>query len=311
VPRLSVVVPATDTPSTLPACLAALDASVDPPDEVIVVTSPSHLSAAAARNAGAARATGDVVVFVDADVEVHPDALGRLRSHFARDDPPAAVFGSYDDRPAHPGIVSVFRNLLHHDTHQRAPGPADTFWSGLGAVGADELAAVGGFDDLRFRRASVEDIDLGMRVRARGGAIELDPAVQGTHLKAWTLRSMVTTDLLDRGAPWVALQVRHRRVASTLNLDHRCRASAAACVVGIAALAARRPVAAAVMLVALAVLNRRLYALVARRRGLPAAVVGVGLHAVHHLTAAASVPVGIGSAIIAGDHRGSADREAA
>ena len=44
-----------------------------------------------------------------------------------------------------------------------------------------------------------------MRLHAAGRRIVLDPAVHGTHLKRWTLRSMVRTDFAARGAPWVAL----------------------------------------------------------------------------------------------------------
>ena len=68
----------------------------------------------------------------------------------------------------------------------------------------------------------------------------LDPAIQGTHLKAWTLRSMVRTDFARRGVPWVALLLRsgHLRstAATTLNLGWRHRASAAACATGVAGL---------------------------------------------------------------------------
>ncbi len=300
---LTVVVPATDEPVTLPACLAAIDASRDAPDEVIVVDGPADLSAAAARNAGAARARGDVLVFVDADVELHPDALGRLRDAFDGRHDLAAVFGSYDDDPAHPGLVSTFRNLLHHHTHQRAAGAAETFWTGLGAVRRDRFAAAGGFDELRYPHPSVEDIELGSRLRAAGDRIELDPAVQGTHLKAWTLRSMIATDLFRRGVPWVALQVRDRRLARTLNLDRRSRAGAAICLAGAIALVGRRPDTALTALLAMLVLHHDLYALVARRAGAAGAVAGVGLHAIHHAAAVASVPIGLIAAVAAGDHR--------
>ena len=46
-----------------------------------------------------------------------------------------------------------------------------------------------------------------MRLHAAGRRIVLDPAVRGTHLKRWTLRSMLRTDLAARGAPWVALRL--------------------------------------------------------------------------------------------------------
>lgn len=292
VTTLSVVVPATDAPSTLPRCLAALDRA-GCADEVIVVRSPPRLSAAAARNAGAARARGDVVVFVDADVAVHPDALIRLRDAFTGRPDLAAVFGSYDDAPAVDSVVSAFRNLLHHHVHQRAPGPAGTFWSGLGAVRRDAFHAVGGFDAHRYPRPSIEDIDLGARLTARGARIELDPQVQGTHLKRWTLRSMVVTDVTLRGAPWVALLLRTGQSSTALNLGWRHRLTAAVCVCGVLAAVTRRPGPSAAALAALVALNQDLYALLARRRGWGEAAAGVGLHAVHHLCGVVAVPWGV------------------
>ncbi|HEU5111422.1 MAG TPA: glycosyltransferase, partial [Micromonosporaceae bacterium] len=231
---MSAVVPATDTPATLDRCRAALAASDRPPDELIVVDGPAELSAAAARNAGAVEARGDVLLFVDADVEVHRDALTRIRDAFGDDSDLAAVFGSYDDRPSASGRVSVFRNLLHHHVHHHGAGPAETFWTGLGAIRTSVFADVGGFDEDRYRHASIEDIELGDRLRRGGHRIVLDPAIQGTHLKAWTLRSMVRTDFARRGVPWVALQVGNRRMSAALNLGWRHRVSALACVVACA-----------------------------------------------------------------------------
>jgi len=156
-----------------------------------------------------------------------------------------AVFGSYDDAPSTGGTVAAFRNLLHHHVHQGASGPAETFWSGLGAVRREAFLAAGGFDADRFPHPSVEDIDLGVRLAANGAQILLDPTIQGTHLKAWTLRSMVCTDFARRGVPWVALLLRSGRRSTVLNLGWRHRLSAAACVAGTLAVLARRPRAAA------------------------------------------------------------------
>src|SRR5206468_4033243 len=140
--RLSVVIPATDDPPTLALTLAAIERSLAPADEVIVVSEPRFIGPAAARNAGAARARGDVIVFVDADVAVRPDALGRIRAAFSSDPQLSAVFGSYDDDPAAAGLVSGFRNLLHHHVHHASAGPATTFWTGLGAVRHQTFLAV-------------------------------------------------------------------------------------------------------------------------------------------------------------------------
>ncbi len=296
---LSVVVPATDAPPTLVRSLQAIAHAEEGPEQVVVVDAPTHLSAAGARNAGAADAVGDVIVFVDADVEVHPDAFARIRDRFATEPELDAVYGSYDDQPGARGVVSVFRNLLHHHVHHASAGPADTFWTGLGAVRRSWFEAVDGFDEDRYPHPSVEDIDLGRRLRAAGAQIALDPTIQGTHLKAWTLRSMVWTDFARRGIPWVELEWRGRRVTSALNLGWRHRFSALACLVGLISVLVGRWVVAAASLLALLVLNRSFYALLVRRLGPVRGAAGVGLHAVHHLVATASVVAGITLVLVA------------
>jgi hypothetical protein len=289
---ISVVIPATDRPPSLPRCLDALERS-DEPHVVVVVTAPEISGPAAARNAGAARTAGDILVFVDADVEVHPDALRRLREVLDRDPAVDAVFGAYDEYPSERSTVSRFRNLLHHHVHVSSPGPAATFWAGLGAIRREAFDAVGGFDAERFPRSSIEDIELGFRLRAAGRRIMLEPAARGTHLKRWTLRSMVRTDLAARGAPWVALQLQHGAAGRTLNLTRRRRAAAAAAALATGAAVARRPRLAAVALVAMAAPDLSFYLLLRRCGGLRLALVGVPLHLLHHLTAVASVPAGL------------------
>jgi hypothetical protein len=258
-----------------------------------VVDGPPGLSACGARNDGARRATSDVLVFVDSDVEIHPDALTRVKAAFAAHPGLTAVFGSYDDAPSTGGTVAAFRNLLHHHVHQGAGGPAETFWSGLGAVRRDAFLAAGGFDADRFPHPSVEDIDLGVRLAATGAQLLLDPTIQGTHLKAWTLQNMICTDFARRGVPWVTLQLRSGRCSAALNLGWRHRLSAVACVSATLAALVRRPRVAAASALVLLGLNRDFYALLARRRGFGEAAIGVGLHAVHHLTAVVAVPAGV------------------
>ena len=80
---------------------------------------PGIARPAAARNAGARGATAPLVFFLDADVAVHPDTLARALARFEADPGLVGLFGSYDDAPDAPGLVSQFRNLLHHFVHQQ------------------------------------------------------------------------------------------------------------------------------------------------------------------------------------------------
>jgi hypothetical protein len=174
--------------------------------------------------------------------------------------------------------------------HHESPGVASTFWTGLGAVRRDAFERVGGFDPTLDW---LEDIDLGMRLHDDGARIELDPTIQGTHLKHWSFTGMVWTDFVGRGVPWVELMLRDGGSSSVLNLGWRHRASALAAIAGAGGLAARRPTVTIVSGAALIALNHRFYSLLVRRMGVRGAAAGVGLHAVHHLVGVAAVPVGV------------------
>lgn len=290
---LSAVVPATDAPATLSECVEAIRGAVVTPEELIVVDAPAGVGPATARNIGARRATGDVIVFVDSDIVVHADVFERIRAAFGVDPALTAVFGSYDDDPRAPGLVSEFRNLLHHHVHQSAPGPATTFWAGIGAVRRDAFLAIGGFDERRFPRPSIEDVELGMRLVDRGGRIVLDPLVQGKHLKRWTLEGMIRTDFAARGAPWVELLLSRGSGSTALNLGWRHRMTAAASFALLVTSSRRKVPPSVALLILILILNHLFYRMLLRRRGPAFAAAALPLHVLHHLVGLAAVPEGL------------------
>ena len=80
-------------------------------DAVITLDGPPR-GPGGARNAAAARAQGTWLIFIDADVRVHPTTLQRFADTVAADPMLVGVFGSYDDTPAARGLLSEYRNLL-------------------------------------------------------------------------------------------------------------------------------------------------------------------------------------------------------
>jgi GT2 family glycosyltransferase len=290
VPTLSVIIPATDRPATLQQVVEAIEKAVSPPEEVIVIDEPAELFSGAARNLGARRARGEVLVFVDADVEVCDDVFVRIRAAFDQDPGLTAIFGAYDDEPASGSVLSDFRNLLHHHVHSESAGLASTFWTGLGAIRRDAFLSLGGFDETV---AWIRDIELGTRLRRAGGVIVLDPSIQGAHLKRWTLSSMIQTDIFRRGVPWLRLILEGRADSSALNLGWRHRIGTGASVVLVAAFARRNLRAAAAALTVLALVDHDFYALLWRRGGPRMLAAGVPLHVLHRLAAVAAVPVAL------------------
>lgn len=178
------------------------------------------------RNRAAEVARGDILVFVDSDVCVAPETLLRFLDHFDRDPEVASIFGAYDDQPRAKGLVSKYRNLLHHYVHVTNSGPAETFWAGCGAIRSEAFHAVGGYDEWHFSSPQIEDIELGRRLRRRGYRITLDGTIQACHLKHWTLGSAILTDLKSRGVPWTRLILHEGPSpgASTLNVGKAHRA---------------------------------------------------------------------------------------
>ena len=249
---MSVVIPVHNGGDKFRQCLASVAAAVPAPAEIIVVADGDSDGAwraaeefgaqvirlaatggpARARNAGARAARGDVLVFFDADVVIGPDALAQVADAFAREPGLAAVFGSYDDAPAEPNFLSQYKNLFHHFVHQTSAAAASTFWAGCGAVRRDVFLAVGGFDET-YRQPSIEDIELGYRLRRAGHAIRLRPALQVKHLKRWTIGSLVRADLLLRAVPWTELIHRDGRFLNDLNLTWSARAAVAMAYLGL------------------------------------------------------------------------------
>ena len=238
-----------------------------------------------ARNLAVEEACGDVVWFVDADVVVHDDAVGPLRRAF-EEPGVVAVFGSYDDTPPFEAFASQYMNLRHHFFHHKNPGEASTFWSGCGAVRRDAFLAVEGFDAERYERPSIEDIELGYRLRGAGGRIVTDPAMQGTHLKEWTLAGVVHTDLFCRALPWSRLQLERPSEPLGLNAspEERLKAVLGAGTLGsiFLALVGLLPWVVPLVLVgAVWVANRALFDLFRRRRGFLFAASALAFHQVH------------------------------
>jgi glycosyltransferase involved in cell wall biosynthesis len=188
-------------------------------DTVVRIPGKPH-GPAYARNRGFEVSRGAYVVFFDADVRVHRETLSRFVTVLERSPDIGAAFGSYDLHPTAPGLVSQYRNLMHHYVHHQNAGDVETFWAGCGAVRRELFEEAGMYDEWHYARPQIEDIELGQRIRALGHRIVLDPTIQVTHLKRWTFRGVMRTDLHDRGVPWARL-LAHRGAmlrSGTLNL---------------------------------------------------------------------------------------------
>jgi len=237
-PSIAVVVPTRRAGENLRRCLRSLAAARPAPDEILVVVDgddptdkqiaaacgvtplalPHNRGPAAARNHGAHAATSDILFFVDADVELPGNTIAKIRESFRNADPDvAAIIGSYDDAPSAPGFFSRYKNLAHHFVHQHADEEGCTFWGACGAIRREVFLSLNGFSEA-FTRPSVEDIELGYRLKAEGHRIRIRKDLQVKHGKRWSARSLFVTDVLHRAIPWTRLLLAYGRLDDDLNI---------------------------------------------------------------------------------------------
>ena len=211
------------------------------------------------------------------------------------------MFGAYDTQPEAPQLVSQYRNLLHHYVHAQSAGEAETFWGGCGAIRRDVFLEARRYDEWSYPRPQIEDVELGHRVRALGHRIVLRPEIQCTHLKRWTLRSVLTGDFRDRGVPWTRMLIQQGLATKsrTLNLRTVEKLNTAliwlCLLLVLGAAIARSWTLAALGGVAFAMvlgLNRSLYLFFARTRGLLFALTAIPLHTLYYINNGVAVVFG-------------------
>lgn len=180
---------------------------------------------ARARNLGARKARGDILFFTDADVTLPPDVIERVAAAFQEAPEVAALFGSYDDAPGEDNLLSQYKNLLHHYVHQTSKPEASTFWTGCGAIRREIFLEMDGFDGETYRYPSIEDIDLGYRLKKAGYRIRLIKEIQVKHWKRWEVISLLKADFFYRAIPWTRLLLKEKRFVNDLNINTASRVS--------------------------------------------------------------------------------------
>jgi GT2 family glycosyltransferase len=154
--------------------------SLVPPDVTFVHTE-RPISAASARNLGAQRASGDLLLFIDSDCVAQPDLVARLIEAQAQ----GLGIMSGAVLPETESYWSLADNLLvFAEFLPGAPaGPRRTIPSLVLCLPRALFLAMGGFDE-RFPGAAGEDLDLGLRLREAGHTLHFVPRAQVRHLHA-------------------------------------------------------------------------------------------------------------------------------
>ncbi len=160
-----------------------------------LIRCPKNSGAAAARNIGARNAQGSIIIFVDSDVILEPDAISKFLACFEKNREISAAVGRYSEKPANHGWINIYHNAFTGYHHDLAPKEIDWFWGALSAIKKEAFIHTGGFDE-RFQGASGEDLAFGKALFKKGYRIAYVPAARGGHAHDFNIFSMLENDYL-------------------------------------------------------------------------------------------------------------------
>ncbi|MDA2931408.1 glycosyltransferase, partial [Acidobacteria bacterium AH-259-O06] len=220
---LTVVIPARNVAQELKLCLQALfkndltnveilvvdDASTDSTPEVVsslrealgesktkvrYLALEDQSGPAAARNEGVKQAKNPYVLFVDSDVVLAQRTVEWMRESldlYSHRSDIAGVLGSYSETIPWDDFLTNFKNLyvcfLYRETDTLSP----YLHTPIFCVKKEILQNVGGFDP---RFSTAEDFRLGIVLGSKGHRFVIDRKIKGTHLKRYTLSTLLKED---------------------------------------------------------------------------------------------------------------------
>lgn len=213
--EISVVIPTYNAAKTLHQCLAALSHSTCSPKEIIVVNDNStdnsveiancynvrvinnenENGANICRNLGANTATGDVVLFIDSDVQIHSDTIALVAQNFDNENVDAVV-GCYSTYPEQKGLMTKYKNLWIRYSYLKSKKEIDWIFGAVSAIKRDVFNKMGGFDSELHAKHGVDDLELGKRLTSNGYKITLNKNVEVDHLKEFTLKSFIKNEFM-------------------------------------------------------------------------------------------------------------------
>jgi glycosyltransferase involved in cell wall biosynthesis len=141
--------------------------------------------AGAARNTGAKEATGDILIFTDADMLLAPTSVASIITHINKPDVDV-VCAIYTEELVKANFFSHFQNFASIYRHSKLSVPI--FLSFFCAVKKAPFDSVSGYNE---SIPSYEDIELGHRLIDQGYQCEMNDNLKVIHLKHYTHKSLL------------------------------------------------------------------------------------------------------------------------
>lgn len=211
--NIRVIVPCYDSDLTIEKCISSLFDSTGVDFELYVTDDGNNNKLAAikneypikviktsgqegagrARNIGAYGFKGQIVVFIDSDVQIFPDTIAALIKPIKENTAEATV-GSYLKQHSKNFFDSYKNFYIAYRYNSHYTYLTNTFWSAICAIDYKVFAKMNGFKEC-YSGAGPEDIDTGVELSLQGARILSVPQARGIHLSEFSFIKLLNNDL--------------------------------------------------------------------------------------------------------------------
>lgn len=147
---------------------------------VLLIRMEKNGGPAIARNRGVREAKGDIIFFLDSDVEVLDGTVREVKEYFEKDPSANCVIGICSTEPLNKGFVATYMAMFEYiHLIDRQYSPVSVFAPRCGAIKKDLFLKVGGYDE-GYGGADVEDFELARRINKEDRII-LNPKMMVRH----------------------------------------------------------------------------------------------------------------------------------
>ncbi|MDI6099385.1 glycosyltransferase [Actinoplanes sp. NEAU-A12] len=241
---VSVIIPNYNYAVSLPLCIEAIRKQTYPNVEVIMVDdrstddsvaiaerlgvkvlhTPVNSGCATARNLGVAASNGEILMFVDSDVALHPQAIEKAVFYLDQDQTLGAVCGVHDPEPLiRDSMVEEYRALQYHYWSISSEGRISFMFPAVCAIERAVFDEIGPFNT---KLTQTEEVDYGNRLTQRYGML-LTSQVRARHDHDDELVPLLRK-LYRRARARVPLYARRKAFATGFETSNRAFGSVAA-----------------------------------------------------------------------------------
>jgi glycosyltransferase involved in cell wall biosynthesis len=211
--KVSVIIPVYNRDELLTICLESIKQSNYSNYEVIVVDDGSQTpfskciqnsnfiylrheknkGAGAARNTGAAKAVGEILLFIDSDIEIYPNTISNIANEFKLDKRISALTAMIAKENRFKNFFSLYKTAFFRWSVSNMGSEVAYICTSCAAIRKSMFQQIGGFSE-KYKGASWEDVEIGLEIIKNQGVIRFTNKIEVIHNKKLNIKTIIKSD---------------------------------------------------------------------------------------------------------------------